>query len=66
MGSLWVHGKLMDVSHTITCKTYSRPIYFIRLLSADEALHNMGCSIVNKITIADKRLERIQIKIVDN
>ena len=39
---------------------------FIRLLSADEALHSMGCSIVNKITITDKRLERIQIKITEN
>ena len=39
---------------------------FIRLLSADEALHKKGCSIVNKITIADKSLERIQIKITEN
>ena len=47
--------------------SYLLHIYsFIRLLSADEALHNMGCSIVNKITIADKRLERIQIKIAEN
>ena len=41
-------------------------LYFSRLLSADEAVtNNMSCSIVNKITIADKRLERIQIKIAE-
>ena len=57
---------LSFISTLVSKHTLILFIYFIRLLSADEALHNMGCIIVNKITSADKRAERIQIKIADN